>query len=233
MRIRARCARLRGVAPELAHTMSESDTPLTILSDIEARVLGCLIEKESTTPEQYPLTENAVTVACNQTTSRDPVMDLSPGEVGHALRQLEQRRLVRSVHGSRAQRYEHRFAEHYGVTAAQQAVLALLLLRGPQTLGELLQRSDRLHRFADTDDVSHQIERLATRSPPMAVRLPKAPGQREERVMHPLGGEIDIEAITQNMAQSAPAAARAGLEARIEALEQRVAELEAKLAERV
>ena len=233
MRIRARCARLRGVAPELDHTMSESDTPLTILSDIEARVLGCLIEKESTTPEQYPLTENAVTVACNQKTSRDPVMDLSPGEVGHALRQLEQRRLVRSVHGSRAQRYEHRFAEHYGVTAAQQAVLALLLLRGPQTLGELLQRSDRLHRFADTDDVSHQIERLATRSPPMAVRLPKAPGQREERVMHLLGGEIDIEAITQNMAQSAPAAARAGLEARIEALEQRVAELEAKLAERV
>lgn len=209
--------------------MSETGPELSILNPTEARVLGCLIEKESTTPEQYPLTENAVTVACNQKTSRDPVMDLTPGEVGHALRQLENRRLVRSVHGSRAQRYEHRFAEHYGVTAAQQALLALLMLRGPQTLGELLQRSDRLHRFADTDEVAHQIERLATRTPAMAVRLPKAPGQREERVMHLLGGAIDVEALTQSMAQSAPAAQRAGLEARIEELERRVAELEAKL----
>src|SRR5690606_21952911 len=122
------------------------------------------------------------------------------------------------------------FAEHYGVTTAQQALLALLLLRGPQTLGELLQRSDRLHRFADTDEVAHQIERLVTRTPAVAVRLPKAPGQREERVMHLLGGEIDIAAMTESMAQSAPTAQRAGLEARIESLEQRVAELEAKLA---
>lgn len=212
--------------------MSETGTELSILNPTEARVLGCLIEKESTTPEQYPLTENAVTVACNQKTSRDPVMDLTPGEVGHALRQLENRRLVRSVHGSRAQRYEHRFAEYYGVTTAQQALLALLLLRGPQTLGELLQRSDRLHRFADTDEVAHQIERLATRTPAMAVRLPKASGQREERVMHLLGGEIDVDALAQSMAQSAPAAVRAGLEARIDDLERRVAELEAKLAGR-
>ena len=240
MRIRARCARLRGVAPELAHTMSESDTPLTILSDIEARVLGCLIEKESTTPEQYPLTENAVTVACNQKTSRDPVMDLSPGEVGHALRQLEQRRLVRSVHGSRAQRYEHRFAEHYGVTAAQQAVLALLLLRGPQTKGELRTRAGRMHAFDDVAALSDALAPLLEKG--FLRRLDPAPGSRAERyeqLLAPgLHGERESPAAPRSPADPGRGVGlppanepfEGGLGARVEALENDLATLRRQLA---
>ena len=201
------------------------------LTDIEARVLGCLVEKESTTPEQYPLTENAVLVACNQKTSREPVMELSAGEVGHALRRMEERRLLRSVHGSRAQRYEHRLADAYGVTRAQQAVLALLLLRGAQTAPELMQRSERLHRFADLDELQHALERLAQRSPSLLVRVPKSGGQREDRYMHQLCGPVDIEALREQVGQSTrnTSASRdelldriAALESRIEALEQRL-----------
>lgn len=202
-----------------------------VLTPIEARVLGCLIEKEATTPEQYPLTENALVVASNQKTSRDPLMELSPGDVGHTLRQLEPRHLVRSVHGARAQRYEHRFSQAYGITTPQQAVLALLLLRGPQTLNELLTRSERLAKFADADDLRHTLERLATREPALAVRLPKAPGQREERYTHLLCGPVDVEALAAAAATSAaaPAPGRAALEERIATLEARVATLEQAL----
>ena len=199
------------------------------LTATEARVLGCLIEKEATTPDQYPLTENALTLACNQKTSRDPVMELSPGEVGHALRQLEPRQMVRSQHASRAQRWEHRFAQAYGVTVQQQAALCVLMLRGAQTLNEILTRAERIGRFSDTEQVRHALERLAQRSPALIVQLPRAPGQREERWMHLLCGPVDIEAL-QASAPSRPAAAGASLaalEARIEALEARLAALEA------
>lgn len=197
------------------------------LSAAEARILGCLIEKEATTPEQYPLTENAIVVASNQKTAREPVMELSTGDVGHALRQMEPRGLVRSVHGARAQRYEHRFDKAYTVTAQQQALLAILLLRGAQTLNELLTRTERLAKFATPEDARHQLDRLLERE--LVVRLPKAPGQREERWMHLLCGPVDIEALA---AASPERAARdsSGLESRIEALEARIAALEAKLA---
>ena len=195
------------------------------LNAIEARILGCLIEKEAATPEQYPLTENAIVVAGNQKTAREPVMELTPGEVGHALRQLEPRGLVRSVHGARAQRYEHRFDKVYGVTAQQQALLAVLLLRGPQTLAELQTRTERLAKFAEADDARHALERLIERE--LVVRLPKAPGQREERWMHLLCGPVDVAVL----AAAAPerSAARESLEARVDALEARVAELEEAL----
>ena len=196
------------------------------LTATEARILGCLVEKEATTPEQYPLTENAIVVAGNQKTAREPVMELTPGEVGHALRQLEPRGLVRSVHGSRAQRYEHRFDKAFGVTAQQQALLAVLLLRGPQTLAELQTRTERLAKFNDADDARHALERLIERE--LVLRLPKAAGQREERWMHLLCGPVDVSAL----AAAAPerSAGRESLEARLEALEVRVAGLEARLA---
>src|SRR4051812_41406736 len=114
------------------------------LDAVGARILGCLIEKQATTPEAYPLTANAVQLACNQKNNREPVMELETSAVGHALRELEGRGLVRSVHGARAQRYEHRFAQAYSVTARQQALLSVMLLRGPQTLSELLTRSERI-----------------------------------------------------------------------------------------
>lgn len=203
------------------------------LNAIEARILGCLIEKEATTPEQYPLTENAVVVAANQKTSRDPVMELTPGDVGHALRQLEPRQLVRSVHGSRAQRYEHRFDKAYSVTAQQQALLAMLLLRGPQTLNELLTRTERMTRFANPDDARHALERLAERELPLVVRLPRAAGQREERWVHLLCGPVDVDALAVETRSTRDAGSEGGgLAGRLSALEARVEALERALAAR-
>ncbi len=211
---------------------AENPLPETFrLTLIEARVLGCLVEKEATTPEQYPLTENATLTACNQKTSRDPVMELSLGEIGHTLRQLEGRGIIRSVHGARAQRYEHRFASHFGVTAQQQALLALLLLRGPQTLAELASRSERMAKFAAIDDVKHALERLAQREIPLLLRLPKLPGQREERWAQLLTGPVDVHALAAREAASASASSqeREDMAARITALEARIAALEAAL----
>jgi uncharacterized protein YceH (UPF0502 family) len=135
------------------NTESVTAPALPILSPLEARILGCLVEKQATTPEAYPLTANAVVVACNQKSNRDPVMEAEPGEVGHALRAMEQRGLIRSDHGARARRYEHRFTQAYTLTPRQVAVLALMLLRGPQTMAELHTRSERLTTFADVDEL--------------------------------------------------------------------------------
>lgn len=208
-----------------------ADLPTPALNAIEARILGCLVEKEATTPEQYPLTQNAVQLACNQKTSREPLMELEPGEVGHALRQLEERRLVKSQHGSRAQRYEHRFSEGFAVTRQQQALLALLLLRGPQTVGELQTRCERLARFADGDELRHVLERLIQREPTLVVRIPKSAGQREDRYMHLLCGPVDVDAIANSRSSEASSRGETSgaLEARVCALEARIAALEAAL----
>jgi len=197
------------------------------LDAIEARILGCLVEKEATTPEQYPLTQNAVLTACNQKTSRDPVMQLEAGQVGHALRQLESRGLVKTVFGSRADRFEHRVSERYSLTRDQQAVLTLLMLRGAQTAGELLGRSERLHRFDGADAVHHALDRLAQREPSLVIRIPRGPGQREDRWAHCLCGEPDISALP--VASSESPSSRTAT-ARIDELESRVAELESIIA---
>lgn len=159
-----------------------------LLTDVEARVLGCLVEKALTTPEQYPLTANAAMVAANQKTSREPVMELELGAVGHALRTLEDKKLVRVQHASRAYRYEHRFEEVYTLTGPQRAILCMLMLRGAQTPGELMARCDRLAKFSDLEQVKDTLDRLTRRQPAMAVRLARLPGQREERYMHLLCG---------------------------------------------
>ena len=209
-----------------------SQNPLAAepLTSIEARVLGCLIEKQATTPETYPLTLNAVVLACNQKTSREPVLNLSPGEVGHALRSLEGRGLSRLVMGSRADRWEQRTEKQLELVHAQVILLGLLLLRGPQTLNELLTRSQRMHDFDDVADLQHQLERLISRD--LACLLPRQAGQREDRYMHLLGNQDDLQA-----ALSARPAERHDiqtqdsryeqLEARIAALEERLSRLEA------
>lgn len=194
----------------------------------EARVLACLVEKEATTPDQYPLTENALTLACNQKTSRDPVMELSSGEVGHTLRRLESRQLVRSHHASRAQRWEHRLAQTYNVTAQQQAAISVLMLRGAQTSNEILARSERIARFEDDEELRHTLTRLAQREPALVVQLPRAPGQREERWAHLLCGPVDVAALQATSQQAASVAAGVSL---LETLEARVAALEARLLE--
>ena len=210
------------------------DRPLgeLTLTETEARVLGCLVEKEATTPDVYPMTVNALVVAANQKTSRDPVMNLSPGDVGHALRQLDRRGLVKQIFASRADRYEHRFAQKYGVTAQQQVLLALLLLRGLQTVPELLNRSERLVKFADADDLRHALDRLAERQPALVVRVPRGPGQREDRWAQQLTGPVDLDALPQPTSRERDSSGGSGLLARVEALEARVAELEAALSQR-
>jgi len=214
------------------------DAPLPLdepLSPEEARVLGCLIEKEATTPEAYPLTENAARTAANQKTSRHPQMNLSEGQVGQALRKLETRGLVKSEYGARASRYAHRVESGLKLTREQKALIGLMLLRGPQTLAELLSRSSRLHRFDEIDDVEYSLQRLCAGDAPMAIRIPKGPGQREDRYMHRLCGPVSIEAgRAVPSADAAPAESTTpdpDLIARIDALETRVAELESKLAE--
>lgn len=213
-----------------------TDTPLPILDAIEARLLGCLVEKEATTPEQYPLTENAALQAANQKTSREPVMALDAGEVGHGLRGLEAKGLVRRVDGSRALRFEHIAARALELTRAQLAALALLLLRGPQTIAELMARTERLHAYANGDELQHALERLAARG--FVLALPKAPGQREGRWAHLLCGPVDWTPPTQRAAPSSASGDEEGeapaidaLLSRIAALEARVAVLEARLAE--
>ncbi len=198
------------------------------LSPEEARVLGCLIEKEATTPEAYPLTQNACVTAANQKTSRHPIMKLDPGRVGQALRQLEQRGLVRSEFGARATRYAHQADSGLELTPPQRALLGLLMLRGPQTLAELFARSERLHRFDDLDEVRYCLDRLAGRDAPLVILLARGPGQREDRYAHTLTGKIDKPAAAAKSAgESVDEAVAASLESRMSALEERMAALEA------
>jgi uncharacterized protein YceH (UPF0502 family) len=208
---------------------------LPLLSPNEARILGCLIEKQATTPETYPLTLNATVLACNQKTSREPIMNLDPGEVAHTLRELENRGLVASNYAARAARYEHRFDATYHVTPEQRALLAVLLLRGPQTINELLTRTERLARFASADDVRYALERLATRLPAKTVCLGRAPGQREDRYMHLLCGPVDASGYAPSTGEEFDGGprgpSRGELEQRVAALEARVAELEKRWAE--
>lgn len=209
---------------------SDDTAALLVLPPIEARLLGCLIEKEATTPDTYPLTVNAAQVAANQKTARDPMMSLDAGAVHHGLRQLEQKGLARQVFSSRAERYEHRASTFFSLPQQQVVLLGLLLLRGPQTPHELFARSERLYKFADADDVRHQLERLMQRRPALVVQIPRGAGQREDRYMHLLCGAVDVAAIAARAPQAAGESVNAGLEARVAALEEDLATLREQLA---
>ncbi len=162
---------------------------ISALNASEARVLGCLLEKQKTTPDVYPLSLNALRLACNQSTNRHPVVDYDEGEIREAVHRLERRGLVRlaSGAGSRAAKYRHLLAEALPMDDAERAILCVLMLRGPQTPGELKQRTERMHRFAELDAVQATLRRLIERG--LAVRLERRPGQKEERYAHLLGGD--------------------------------------------
>ena len=196
------------------------------LTPLEARVLGVLVEKQHTVPDTYPLSLNALVAGCNQKTAREPVMALDPGAVNHALRQLEQKGLAKQVFSSRAERYEHRTAAFFGIPQQQAVLLGLLLLRGAQTVHELLARSERLFKFNDADDVRHHLDRLLQREPALVVQIPRGPGQREDRYMHLLCGPVDVAAIAARLpSASAGEPAHAEIEARVAMLEGEVAAL--------
>jgi len=201
------------------------------LDATETRIVGCLIEKAAITPEVYPLTVNAVVAASNQKTSREPVMHLETGAVAHALRQLEDRGLVKVAPASqRALRYEHRFDAIYGVTARQRAVLCVMMLRGPQTMNELLTRTERLTDFPGVDDVRDTLDRLIQREPALAIRVPRGPGQREDRYMHLLSGPVDLDAYANAPPARSSQDRSSNLEERVTELESEVAALREELA---
>ncbi|MGX5066123.1 YceH family protein [Escherichia coli] len=203
------------------------------LNGIEARVIGCLLEKQVTTPEQYPLSVNAVTMACNQKTNREPVMNLSEHEVQDVLDALVKRHYLRTVSGfgNRVTKYEQRFCNsEFGdlkLSSAEVAVITTLLLRGAQTPGELRTRASRMHEFSDMQEVEQTLEGLAAREDgPYVVRLAREPGKRESRYMHLFSGEVD-----SSVKSSATdiTAIDDDLVARVAALEDEVAGLKQRL----
>ncbi len=164
-----------------------------VLNDVEARVLGCLVEKEITTPEYYPLSLNALVNACNQKSNRDPLMSLGEDAVRGALRALGEQALARSAGGdSRVAKYEHRLAESFNFTRPETAIVCELLLRGPQTPGELRSRAERMHAFDDLSVVHTTLKHLMEREPPLVTLLPRQSGMKEARYAHLLSGNVDV-----------------------------------------
>jgi uncharacterized protein len=210
------------------------------LSSTEVRVLGCLLEKQRTTPDVYPLSLNTLRLACNQSTNRDPVVDYDEATIRDALRRLERRRWVRLASGSRAAKYRHLLAEALPLDEAEQALTSVLMLRGPQTPGELKQRAERMHAFADLASVHETLERLIERE--LVLRLGRRPGQKEERYAQlledggvqeaatPDGGDRGREEAGEPGA-TAPSGGEelAELRERVERLEGEVAELRAAM----
>jgi len=211
------------------------------LSANEARVIGCLMEKSVVTPEQYPLTLNALTNACNQKSSRNPVMSLDPGVVKRTVRELQDKHLVHADENFKrgVEKYKHIFCNtrlgDYQFDAPQFAIVCLLLLRGPQTPGELRARSGRLHTFADNDAVVESLNELIERDgEPIVVKLPRTPGRKDSEYMHLFFGPIDVEEYqhqTKAMIDSGTSeqVSVSELERRLSSLEKEVAELKAQL----
>lgn len=208
----------------------------TILTEDEARVVGCLLEKSVVTPDQYPLTLNALTSACNQKSGRNPVLSLEPGTVQRTVRDLEAKHVVRTNENfkSRVEKYTHRFCNtpfsDYQFSAPQFAIVCLLLLRGPQTPGELRAHSGRLHSFDDNAAVLDALGSLIEREgPPLLVKLPRTPGRKDAEYMHLFSGPIDVEAHAEQ-AQAANSTANP-VRSSVSDLAQRVSVLEAEVAE--
>jgi uncharacterized protein YceH (UPF0502 family) len=200
------------------------------LTPVEVRVLASLVEKQLTTPEYYPLTLNALTAACNQKSNRDPVMSLGETEIQTAIDSLRDQSLVYLYYGTgtRTVKYKHMLPSVYELDARGVAVMAVLMLRGPQTIGEIRERSGRMHEFGDLNEVQETLDELARRDEPLLVRLERQPGQKEARFAHLLSGEIDVTSL------SSPAEKRSSASSdtsRLEALEAEVAGLKQELAE--
>ena len=202
---------------------------LPVLSDVECRVLGALIEKDITTPDYYPLSLNALVNACNQKNNRDPVMSLDENTVRDALHKLQEKRLAGPASGadSRVTKYEHRSQEVFNFTRAETAIMNVLLLRGPQTPGELRGRTERMHRFEELSDVQATLQKLMQREMPLVKILPRQPGTKESRYAHLLSG--DVEGYVAPPEVSSAAAAED--DGRIARLESEVAELRRELAD--
>jgi len=208
-----------------------------VLSDVEARVLGCLVEKEITTPEYYPLSLNALLHACNQKSNREPLMNLEEDSVRQALRALGEQALARSASGdSRVAKYEHRLSEVFNFTRPEAAILCELLLRGPQTPGELRSRAERMHPFEDLSVVHTTLKHLMEREPALVKLLPRQAGNKEARYAHLLSGDVEVREAPaeREMAVSKSSAENgrlAQLESEVTSLKKEMAELKQQFAE--
>lgn len=207
-----------------------------VLTDVEARVLGCLVEKEITTPEYYPLSVNALVNACNQKSNRDPHMSLTENDIQQALRGLNVHGLARSGStDSRVAKYEHRLADTFNFTRPEAAILCELLLRGPQTPGELRSRAERMHPFDDLNLVHSTLNHLMEREPPLVVLLPRQPGTKEARYSHLLCRLVETHeqspVLCTTSAKSMQAAPGPEATPSTEQLEKKVAHLEKEVAD--
>ena len=205
-------------------------TQPVVLTAAQARVLGSLIEKEVTTPDYYPLSLNAIINACNQRSNREPVTALDEDDVRSALRGLEDKGLAGRARNSdgRVTRYEHWLGEAFNFSRAETALICVLLLRGPQTPGELRGRTDRMHRFEELTDVAAGLQKLMEREPPLAAVLPRQPGTKESRYAHLLSGKIEAAGMTAPPVYSP--SAEAAEPDRIDRLEAEIAELRTEVA---
>ena len=211
------------------------------LDAVEVRVLGALLEKEQTTPEVYPLTMSALLAACNQKTNRNPVTHLTETEVDGALERLRQEAMVWRSEGARSERWQQNVGRRWALDPQRKAVMTLLLLRGPQTAGELHARSDRLHPFASLAELEETLRRMAAEEEPLIRELPRRPGQKENRWVYTVGevaesgpeeaGEVAWDGAEGAEPGAGGGGARPGLAARVEALEAEVARLAAELVE--
>jgi uncharacterized protein YceH (UPF0502 family) len=202
---------------------------LRTLTPLEARVLAVLVEKKLTVPDSYPLSLNALTLGCNQKTAREPVMNASEPDVLQAIEGLKEQSLVTEVSGSRVVRFDHNAARGLGVPSQSVALLAALMLRGPQTAAELRLHTERLHRFADISSVEGFLDELAEREPKMVVKLPRAPGSREARWAHLLCGDVGLADLASESAGHGPARATDDVAGEVAELRAELAAVRAEL----
>jgi uncharacterized protein len=205
--------------------------PSPLLDAVEARILGCLLEKERLTPENYPLSLNSLTSACNQSTNREPVTSFEERTVEAGLYSLREKKLASLIHaaGARVQKYRHNLPDQYELTPGETALLCVLLLRGPQTSGELRMRTERMYRFGAIDEVEGALQTLGKGTEPLVKMLPIRPGQKEVRYAQLLAAEAAIEPAAAHAGAAHAASATAPPGARVEALAEEVAALAAEL----
>jgi len=200
-----------------------------VLTILQVRVLACLMEKHLATPKNYPLTPNSLTLACNQKTNREPVMNLTEGQVMHAVNELSDKRFVTIDYGSRTNKISHRAPGQFDIDRKQQAILAMLMLREPLTLNDIKARTERMVQFESIEEIQENIEELMTRSNALLIEIPKGSGRREERYTHLLLGQPDINEVVEKTSKQSSQSVKSDkvseLEQRIEKLEQQMQEL--------
>ncbi|MGI1679839.1 MAG: DUF480 domain-containing protein [Cellvibrionaceae bacterium] len=205
---------------------------------MEARVLGALMEKQLTTPDAYPLTLNSLVLACNQKTSREPITNLTNAQAQQTVNDLRERKLIDVEYGSRADRYDQKLSKQLFLDKQQQALINIMLLRGPQTIGDLYSRTQRMADFDSPEDIEERLQIMSEKTSPVVVRIPRQSGQREDRYMHLLSGDIDLSQLTlkTSEAKQTDSISRSNtsnddLRQQVEKLEARVAVLEEKIEE--